>query len=105
LAPSDRNGKLDITSVSVTHVLERVASLPLQEWSYRESPTVRHIGPMAQDFHAAFGVGERDTHINTIDADGVAFAAIQGLYQLLLDKEARIEALEARLAALEARQP
>jgi hypothetical protein len=57
---------------------------------------------MAQDFCAAFGVGEDDTHINTVDADGLALAAIQGLYHLVQEKDARITALEARLAALEA---
>ncbi|MBK8128134.1 MAG: hypothetical protein IPK53_04070 [bacterium] len=40
---------------------------------------IRHIGPMAQDFYAAFGIGESDTTITTIDADGVLFAAVQEL--------------------------
>ena len=53
------------------------------------SPTrLRHISPIAQDFSAAFGVGEDDTHINTVDADGVALAAIQGLYHLVQQKDA-----------------
>jgi len=56
---------------------------------------------MAQDFHAVFGVGEDDRHISTIDADGVALAAIQGLYQLMQEKDAQIAALEARIAVLE----
>jgi hypothetical protein len=56
---------------------------------------------MAQDFYAAFGVGEDETHISTVDADGVALAAIQGLYQSLQEKDARIATLEARVAALE----
>lgn len=63
---------------------------------------------MAEDFYAAFGLGEDGQHINTIDADGVALAALQGLHQTVRDQEAqiaeqqaRIEALETRLAALE----
>jgi len=67
---------------------------------------------MAQDFHAAFGVGETDTHITTVDADGVALAAIQGLHARLRERDAVIDALavrnadlEARLAAIEARLP
>jgi hypothetical protein len=56
---------------------------------------------MAQDFYAAFGVGEDDRHISTVDADGVALAAIQGLYQLMQEQNAQIVALEARVAALE----
>ena len=57
---------------------------------------------MAQDFYAAFGVGEDDKHIATIDADGVALAAIQGLYRVVEEKDARIAGLEARLASQEA---
>ena len=78
--------------------------------------SIRHIGPMAQDFYAAFGVGEDDRHISTVDADGVALAAIQGLYQVVQDKDAaiaslqtenetlktRLDDLDQRLAALEA---
>jgi len=57
---------------------------------------------MAQDFYAAFGVGEDDKHISTVDADGVALAAIQGLYQLVREKDAQITAQQEQIAALEA---
>jgi trimeric autotransporter adhesin len=64
----------------------------------------QHVGPMAQDFHAAFGVGPDDKHIATVDADGVALAAIQGLNQKLeqqlKEKDARISALEETVAEL-----
>ena len=50
----------------------------------------RHMGPMAQDFRAAFGLGEDERHISTVDADGVALAAIQGLHRLLRDKESKL---------------
>ena len=56
---------------------------------------------MAQDFNAAFGVGEGETQISAVDADGVALAAIQGLYGVVLEKEAEIVALNARVSALE----
>jgi hypothetical protein len=57
------------------------------------------MGPMAQDFHAAFGLGEDPRYIGTLDADGVALAAIQGLYEISRQQAARIEALEAGNAA------
>ncbi len=60
-----------------------------------EDPDVRHLGPMAQDFAAAFGLGENERWIDTIDADGVNMVAIQELTR-------RLRALEARLAQLEA---
>jgi hypothetical protein len=84
-------------------VLAKVASLEITTWNYiSQGPTVRHMGPMAQDFHATFGVGDDPTHINVVDAIGVALAAIQGLHQIVQEQDARLVALEARLAALEA---
>ncbi len=76
--------------------------LPVTRWRYKgEADSVRHIGPMAQDFSAAFGLGESETHIGTVDADGVALAAIQGLHELVREKDAEIEELKARLERLE----
>jgi hypothetical protein len=100
---SDRNGKENFTAVNAQSILAQVAALPISTWNYRtEDATVRHIGPMAQDFHAAFGLGANDISIGTVDADGVALAAIQGLHQLTLDQKAEIAALTERLATLEA---
>ncbi len=61
------------------------------------------MGPMAQDFRAAFGLGVNDTSIVTVDADGVALAAIQGLNERVVALEVDNRALRARLERLEAR--
>ena len=61
----------------------------------------RHIGPVAQDFHALFPFNESDTTLNEADLHGVALAAIQGLHERLKEKDIRITALEQRLADLE----
>jgi trimeric autotransporter adhesin len=99
---SDRNKKANLGAVDPREVLAKVASLEITTWNYiSQGPTVRHIGPMAQDFHATFGVGDDPTHINVVDAIGVALAAIQGLHQIVQEQDARVAALEARLAALE----
>jgi len=99
---SDRNAKANFTPVNEGEVLTRLAEIPITTWNYKgQDPSIRHIGPMAQDFYAAFSVGEDDKHISTVDADGVALAAIQGLYQLVQEQQARIADLEARLAVLE----
>jgi Flp pilus assembly pilin Flp len=103
---SDRNKKANFAAVNVREVLARVVALPIETWNYlSQGPSVRHIGPMAQDFRASFGVGEDDTHINLVDANGVALAAIQGLYQLVQEQAAVITLLEIRLAALEEQRP
>lgn len=101
---SDRNAKEAFTAVQPREILEKVAALPITEWRYKaETNGARHLGPMAQDFHAAFGLGESDRAIGTLDANGVTLAAIQGLNQLVAEKEARIHELEARTQALEER--
>jgi trimeric autotransporter adhesin len=103
---SDRNAKENLRPVNGRVVLEKVSALPLATWNYKTQNTaVRHIGPMAQDFAAAFGVGENDKTITTVDADGVALAAIQGLNQKLVEELQRRDAenteLKSRLSALE----
>jgi len=76
----------------------------LTTWNYKsQAASVRHIGPMAQDFHAAFCVGESELGITTIDADGVALAAIQGLHEIVKEKDARIAKLEKEMAGMESR--
>lgn len=77
-------------------VLGKVAALPLTEWNYRDDPAmIRHVGPMSQDFHAAFQLnGSDDKHISVVDESGVALAAIQGLNREL---EARTQTLEQEL--------
>jgi hypothetical protein len=92
---SDRNLKRDIEPVDEQAVLERVARMPISTWSYKsDDPTVRHLGPMAQDFHAAFGLGTTDRAYDPIDAHGVEMAAIKALYERLRRNEEMIERLE-----------
>ncbi len=93
---SDRNKKENFNAVNGVEVLEKIATMPIETWNYKaQEDEIRHIGPMAQDFHAAFGLGTSDKTINTVDADGVALAAIQGLYQLLQAQKAEIAELKA----------
>jgi hypothetical protein len=101
---SDRNQKTDFAPVDPAEVLAKVAALPIQQWRFKaEDPAVKHVGPMAQDFRAAFGLGEKPTAIATVDADGVAFAAIQALNQELEQVKAEAQRREAENAELKAR--
>lgn len=107
---SDRDTKTGIESIDPKQVLAKVAELPISTWSRRTgSPTVRHMGPMAQDFAAAFGLGLNDRSIAVVDLAGVSLAAIQGLKAELAEKEQQMVALRRqnedlaeRLARLEA---
>ncbi len=99
---SDRESKKGIQPVDVDQVLASVASMPISTWSYkRDDGGVRHMGPMAQDFHAAFGLGKDERGIATLDASGVALAAIQALNRRIEDlKDGNHSALDASDEAL-----
>ena len=91
---SDRNAKTDFATIDGKNILMRLASIPIATWRYKsQDPSIRHIGPVAQDFYSAFGVGEDEKYISTIDADGVALAAIQGLYKLVQEQRDEIDRL------------
>jgi hypothetical protein len=101
---SDVNRKHLFREIAGEDVLERLRELPITEWSYRSNRAgSRHIGPTAQDFRAAFGLGDDETTISTLDADGVALAAAKALEARTAGQAARIEALEAENAELRRR--
>ena len=90
---SDVNRKHHFASVDGEDVLLRLRSMPIQSWSYRvEDASVRHLGPTAQDFHAAFGLGSDNTAIGTVDADGVALAGVQALDRRTVRQQGELEA-------------
>lgn len=99
---SDAESKRDFEPVDASEILDKLASMPVQRWSYKsQDSAVRHIGPTAQDFHAAFGVGDDPKGITTVDADGVALAAIQGLNAKV---EAQARTIDAQNALIESQR-
>ena len=81
-------------------VLDEVLRLPISTWRYRfDAPHVRHLGPMAQDWHAAFGLGADDVTISCVDTNGVALVCIQGLHRLIDDLRAEVNTLREQITA------
>ena len=99
---SDRNLKRNLRKLDGRAVLAKLASMPVYQWQPKDGPNaqVRHFGPMAQDFRAAFGLGSDDISIGMQDADGVALAAIQGLHRLMRDKDAQLAAQSRSIETL-----
>jgi hypothetical protein len=98
---SDRNAKENFTAVNARQVLARVAALPLTQWNYKtDRKDVQHIGPMAQDFQAAFHLNQDDKHISVVDEGGVALAAIQGLNQKLEETQQAVKAKDGEIQTL-----
>jgi hypothetical protein len=99
---SDRRLKENLRTVDTLDVLDRLLALPITTWNLKsQDPSIRHMGAMAQDFRAAFELGETELGISTLDADGVALAAIQGLNAKL---EAKLAAQAQELATLREQQ-
>ncbi len=98
---SSRLWKRNFREIDRREVLRRLAALPITQWQYEgEEESVRHIGPVAEDFAAAFELGHDERYITTVDADGVALAAIQGLHEVVEQQAAQL----AEQAALATRQ-
>lgn len=104
---TDKNSKENFSSVDTLEILDKLASIPIQSWNYKDDTSnERHIGPTAQDFYGVFELNEEDNkHISTVDLQGVALAAIQGLNEKLKaendELHKKLANLEARLSALE----
>ncbi|MGH3899992.1 MAG: tail fiber domain-containing protein [Pseudonocardiaceae bacterium] len=79
-------------------ILAKLTSLPVSTWRYRWEPAgVRHLGPMAQDWHAAFGLGQGDTTIPMVDAHGLLLVAIQALHCQVSELRAEVDQLHQQL--------
>jgi hypothetical protein len=99
---SDANSKEHYADFDDETLLDKLAGLPVRTWSYKaQGPSIRHAGPTAQDFHAAFGLGEDPLRISTIDADGIALAAVRALVLRQRALEGELLQLRERLLELE----
>jgi hypothetical protein len=98
---SDRNAKTRITPLNPQAVLSKLTALPVTQWAYKTTPEVSHIGPMAQDFYVAFGLGADATHLAPGDLASVAVVGVKALHHMIKVRDAEIAELKQRLAALE----
>lgn len=109
---SSRAAKDGFMRVHPETLLAKLEKLRITEWSYKHTPDWRHVGPMAEDFHATFGLGP-DDRIAPRDLAGVALAAaqalkkendrLQGELEALQKAQSRNAELEQRVARMEAR--
>lgn len=98
---SSRERKSGFEEVDGRQLLAALERLPVTKWHYKGAEDEAHIGPVAEEFKAAFGLGGDERFIGSVDADGVALAAIKALYELVQVQQERIDALEALLGKLD----
>ena len=98
---SDRNAKENFVAVDAADILRRLVAMPISTWNFKGAdPTIRSLGPTAQDFYAAFGLGNDDKVITTSNLASVGLAAIQGLHAMVQEQAAELAALRAELKAM-----
>jgi hypothetical protein len=96
MTDDERVADAEARPINGHEVLERLAALPVSTWRYHwESADVRHLGPMSQDFRAAFGLGDDERRIDMVDANGVLTVAVQALYRRLASLEDEVAELRA----------
>ncbi len=96
---SSRHAKEGFAPVDGEAVLAKLARIPIQRWTYLATRAL-HVGPTAEDFFDAFGLGEGPTTITTVDADGIALLGVQSLERRTTELRAELAALRAELAAM-----
>ena len=98
---SDENIKDGFEEVDNNEVLDKILEMPVRTWHFNfDNPDLRHMGPTAQDFQAAFGLGENDTTIAPVDGIGVSLVAIKALKQQLDEKDVAIDKLAQQVEKL-----
>jgi hypothetical protein len=99
---SDANVKENFQPINGSELLAQIDQLAISKWNYKGNTDMEHIGPTAQDFQAAFGVGSDGKSISTIDPAGIALAATKELSARLNKKTERIDQLENEVQQLRA---
>jgi len=100
-ASSSRELKTAFSALDSAEILKQIIELPIQSWQFKsDTKATRHVGPIAEDFHEAFGLGIDDKHISPSDTAGLALVAIQELAAKLETKLEAIEELAERIDTL-----
>ena len=98
---SARELKTGFEQVDPVEMLNKLAQLELSTWEYKQGSPGKHIGPIAEDFEQVFQLGTNGKTISVVDANGIAMAAIQGLYVEVQKRDQTIEELAAQIRALQ----
>jgi hypothetical protein len=98
---SSRTLKENFAEVDGEDVLARVRTIPITTWNMiGGDQQVRHLGPVAEDFHRAFPLGLGETTIGLGDIDGVNLAAAKALEARTTHLQAQLDQRTAEVAQL-----
>lgn len=97
---SDRNAKTNVVRVDPEIVLRKALAMEIPEWEHLNAQGIRRLGPMAQDFFRAFGLGSDDKHISPNDMAAVSLVSLQALARRDQERSAEIARSQAEIALL-----
>ena len=86
---SARWKKEDFQKQDNQSILDKINQLEVTKWKYKGTANEYHYGPMADDFHRLFAVGD-DSSTSDLDKTGVLFLGMQAL----IDENRKIECTE-----------
>lgn len=103
---SDSTKKERLLPMNHADILRKIGAMKLSSWNYKGQREIRHYGPMAQDFYAAFGHDALgpigcDTLIYSHDFSGVTFAGVQALIRENEQLKAKLTDVNTRLQLIE----
>ena len=104
---SDSTKKERFLNADGEAMLVKLRDLRLGSWNYKSAPSMRHYGPMAQEFYAAYGrdaygtIGN-DTTINQANLEGTMMIMIKALETRTAAQADEIAALKAKNEGLTA---
>jgi hypothetical protein len=74
--------KENFTQLDKEEILNKISQLRLEQWNYKvEDDTVKHIGPIAEQFYDLFGLGGSSKTVSSIDPAGIALVGVQALFE------------------------
>lgn len=97
---SSRSLKENFVPVNNQSILAKIVALPMTQWNYKTDKKALHIGPIAEDFYAIFGLGNDEKSVSTIDPAGVALVGVKALNEKIDAQQKEIDELKAEIRAL-----
>lgn len=97
---SARSKKENFQHVDKNKILEKIDQLEVTKWKYKGTENEYHYGPMADDFHRLFEVGD-DSSIADMDKTGILFLGLQAVIDENRELKIAKENLEKRITLLE----
>jgi hypothetical protein len=98
---SSKTKKENFKTINYQKILDKIDTLSIMNWNYKDQdPSIRHIGPFAEDFYTAFGLNNDDKTISITDEGGVALVGVKALSEQVKNQQTEIDLLKKEIEEL-----